>query len=169
MGTNSCYVREPTRKGDWGELARGRIHQSPSNIVRKSLRYFSLSHAKEWEPASGKEEQGPLSEVISLLAILFALPLLSPMFINIGPGTYFNALLSNTLCLMGGWRGGTTATELPSLSIRYPVVSYPRSFPAQLFRVQSMRTQATISPQEVSCDFLVVTARVSVIFLSHCY
>ena len=135
-GANSFYVWERTRKGDWGKLARGRIHQLPSNIVRTSLRYSTLSHVKEWKPASGKEKQGPLSEVICCLAILFAHPLLLHMFTNIGPGTRVNVLLGqNALSLWFPFtgvdeEGGTTATELSSLSSRYPVVSYPRSSPA---------------------------------------
>ena len=93
LGANSFYVWKRTRKGDWGKFARGRIHQLPSNIVRTSLRDSTLSHVKEWKPASGKEKQGPLSEVISSLAMLFAHPLLLHMLTNIGPGTRVNVLL----------------------------------------------------------------------------
>lgn len=83
MVGGELLLRQGARKSDWGELARGRIHQLPSNTVRTSLRYSFLSHEKEWKPASGKKKQGPNSEVISLLAILFAHPLLLHMFTNI--------------------------------------------------------------------------------------
>ena len=135
-GANSFYVWERTRKGDWGKLARGRIHQLPSNIVRTSLRYSTLSHVKEWKPASGKEKQGPLSEVISSLAILFAHPLLLHMFTNIGPGhvsmLFWGKTPSLNGCLSQGWM---------KRGVRPP----PNSHPC-LLDIRSFRTHGRLLP-----------------------
>ena len=160
------YVREPTRKDDWGELARRRIHQLPSNIVRTSLRYSSLSHAKEWTPASGKEEQGPLSEVISLLAILFAVHQHRAWNTRSCSSGATRPVLMVAFH-MGGLRGSTTATELPSLSSRYPVVRTHGHLLPSCFITKCSRFVPKLP--FVSCDFLTISARVSVIFLSRCY